>query len=75
MLTSYDNEAFDEIVQYVRYVELSLRFQDTVLGHIFGVRLITCLAGKHLMILPAYECRPRMLLKHIYPSTILILII
>jgi hypothetical protein len=25
--------------QYVRYVELSLRFQDTILGHLFGVSL------------------------------------
>lgn len=24
-------------LQYVRYVELSLRFQDTILGHLFGV--------------------------------------
>lgn len=23
--------------KYVRYVELSLRFQDTILGHLFGV--------------------------------------
>lgn len=23
--------------QYVRYVELSLRYQDTILGHLYGV--------------------------------------
>jgi hypothetical protein len=25
------------VVKYVRYVELSLRFQDTILGHLYGV--------------------------------------
>lgn len=24
--------------KYVRYVELALRFQDTILGHLYGVR-------------------------------------
>jgi len=27
--------------QYVRYAELSLRFQDTILGHLYGVRFET----------------------------------
>jgi len=25
------------ILQYVRYVELALRYQDTILGHLYGV--------------------------------------
>ena len=31
-----------EGIQYVRYAELSLRFQDTILGHLYGVRSETC---------------------------------
>ena len=27
-------------LQYVRYVELSLRFQDTILGHLYGVSTV-----------------------------------
>jgi len=25
-------------IQYIRYAEMSLRFQDTILGHLYGVR-------------------------------------
>jgi hypothetical protein len=28
---------FPFVIKYVRYVELSLRFQDTILGHLYGV--------------------------------------
>lgn len=36
-----DDGLIDDLdtTQYVRYVELSLRFQDIILGHLYGVSL------------------------------------
>lgn len=50
---------FSCVSKYVRYVELSLRFQDTILGHLFGVSFpFHILASVELnFICEAHECR------------------
>lgn len=35
--------------KYVRYVDLSLRFQDTILGHLYGVSHIVAFPVRWLM--------------------------
>lgn len=42
--------------KYVRYVDLSLRFQDTILGHLYGVSHIVAFPVRWLMFCEAYEC-------------------
>lgn len=44
--------------KYVRYVDLSLRFQDTILGHLYGVSNGVMYAKHRLMSRVAYERGP-----------------